>query len=213
MIHLGFPLPKDVIVACSGGVDSMVALDFLLNGNKNVTVAHFDHGTDHGKDSREFVKDFCYKKGISFNCGEIDREKNDDESLEEYWRNVRLKYLHSFKSTVITAHQLDDVMEWWIFSSLNGNGRLIPHKNRNIFRPFLLTPKRELEDWATRKNVPFIADPSNNNLRFARNRIRHRIMPEALKINPGLGTVLKKKIKTQIKRDNLIPPLRDRPVC
>ena len=213
MIHLCFPLPKDIVVACSGGVDSMVAVDFLLNGNKNVTVAHFDHGTEHGKLAREFVKDFCYKKGIHFDSAEIDREKNNDESLEEYWRNVRLKYLHSFKSTVITAHQLDDVMEWWIFSSLNGNSRLIPHKNRNILRPFLLTPKKELEDWAARKDVPFIADPSNNNIRFARNRIRHCIMSEALKINPGLGTLLKKKIKLQIKRDDASPLSRDRPVC
>ena len=94
----------------------------------------------------------------------------------------------------ITCHHLNDVAEWWIFSSLNGSGKLIPYENGDVIRPFLTTPKESLVSWCKRKSVPFVTDPGNKNLRFARSRIRNQIMPEALKINPGLLKVLKKKL-------------------
>ena len=67
--------------------------------------------------------------------------------------------------------------------------------------------QRRVDEWAERKNVPFVEDGSNRNLRFCRNRIRHNILPEALKINPGLYKVVKKKLQENSEFGG------DRPVC
>ncbi|MAF25342.1 tRNA lysidine(34) synthetase TilS [bacterium] len=209
MIKLACKIPNKVTLACSGGSDSMVALDFLIRGKKQVRVAYFNHGTIHGAESEQYLKAFCRIRNLELVTGQITEEKSSLESPEEYWRNQRLNWFHSLSTPVITAHHLDDVVEWWIFSSLNGHSRLIPLRNKNIFRPFLLTSKGEIKNWAQRKEVYFLKDPSNENLRFARNRIRHNLMPEILKINPGIHTVVKKKIENQIKSKLERP----RPAC
>ena len=188
-------IPRDVTIAVSGGPDSMAALSFLLHGRKNITVAYFDHGTHHGFEALTFLKDYCYKLDLPLVTGSIcDEDKPKDKSLEEWWRDERYAFLNTIPGKKITCHHLNDVAEWWIFSSLNGNPKLIPYENGDIIRPFLLTPKESLVSWCRRKTVPFVIDPGNKNLRFARSRIRNKIVPEALKINPGLLKVLKKKI-------------------
>jgi tRNA(Ile)-lysidine synthase len=207
VIHLSCPVPHSITVACSGGIDSMVALDFFMKGKKNIKVAYFDHGTPHGKVAKRFVESFCREYGIEFLESCVTRQKMEDESPEEYWRNERVSWLHSLLGPVVTAHHLDDAVEWWIFSSLNGISRLIPSTNRNIIRPFLWAPKSEIIRWANKNKIPYVEDESNSNLRYARNRIRHNILPEALKINPGLYKVVKKKLQENSQFGG------DKPVC
>ena len=63
MLRVLGKIPREVVVAVSGGPDSMAILDFLSN-NHNVTVAHFDHGTAFGKDCKYFVTEFCEERDI-----------------------------------------------------------------------------------------------------------------------------------------------------
>ena len=95
---------------------------------------------------------------------------------------------------IITAHHLDDVVENWIFTSLNGNPFLIPHKRDQFLRPFLTTDKRDFTMWCIRKEVSTINDPSNGDYRYARNYIRNVLMPHAVHINPGIKKTIKKKL-------------------
>jgi len=198
VIHLNCDVPNKIFVACSGGVDSMVALDFFRNGKKDVTAVYFDHGTEHSVEAENFIKSYCDQEKIPLLVQRISRGKKKTESPEEFWRNERINYLKSLPGAVVTGHHLDDAVEWWIFSSINGLPKLIPARNKNIIRPFLITPKKELLSWAKRKKVPFIKDPTNDNVRYARNRIRHKVLPEVLKINPGIHTVVKKKLKSTL---------------
>jgi tRNA(Ile)-lysidine synthase len=94
---------------------------------------------------------------------------------------------------VVTAHHLDDAVETWVFTSLHGESRLIPYSRGNVIRPFLLTPKSELVSWCERRGLAWSEDPSNTDTAYMRNLIRHKILPEALKVNPGLRTVVRKK--------------------
>jgi len=190
-------LPLNITVACSGGVDSMAALDFLRNGRKNIRVAHFYHGTDHGKDAREIVTEYCDRYNIPIVHGEISRDRDREESPEEYWRNERMKFFRSLEHPVVTCHHLDDAVEWWIFTSLHGQPRLIPTINDPVIRPFITTEKSSFLRWADKRDVQHVDDPSNKNVRFARNRIRHNIVNEALEINPGLRKVIRKKIEKE----------------
>jgi len=193
MIHLLGKVPIKCTIAFSGGVDSVAAFDFLSNGKRDIELAFFDHGTTTSSQAKRFVEKFAADRGIPLKIGSLSREKNPDESLEEFWRNERYRFFHSFETAVVTAHHLDDAVETWIFNSLHGNPRLIPHSNRNVIRPFLLTQKSELINWCQRRKLYWIEDESNKDLRFNRNLIRHKIVPEALKVNPGLHKTVYKK--------------------
>jgi tRNA(Ile)-lysidine synthase len=200
MIQLQGKLDREVWVACSGGIDSMAAVNFLSRNHK-VNLMFFDHGTETSLEARQFLEEGYYQRteyDISYNglsIGEINRDKKPEESWEEYWRNMRYEWFHSFSVPIITCHHLDDCTETWIWSSLNGTGKIIPYANRNVIRPFRLNRKAEFLNWARRKDVQWIEDSSNQDKKYMRNFIRHEIMPKALVVNPGLHTVIAKKVK------------------
>jgi len=194
MLNVLGKLPRDLTVAVSGGPDSMAILDFLSN-NHNVTAAYFDHGTSFGTKCKSFVKEFCDSRDIDLVVGVNYNSCPPGESLEEHWRNERYKFLHSFDEPVITGHNLDDVIEWYLFSSIHGLAKIIPYRNQNVIRPFILTPKRSLEDWCNRKEVPFLVDPGNEDKKFMRSIIRHDILPNARLVNPGIEKTIKKLVE------------------
>jgi tRNA(Ile)-lysidine synthase len=187
-------LPHKVGVACSGGVDSMAVIDFLNNGKRDLHCMYFNHGTEHSIKTQKFVEDYCLKHNIPLHIGYIKGELKKRQSLEEFWRNERYAFLNSFDMDIITCHHLDDQVENWVFSSINGSIRLIPYRNKNIIRPFIVTEKADFTKWCVRRNVEWMDDHSNTDLRFARNRIRHRIIPEIKLVNPGINKVVKKKV-------------------
>jgi len=193
MINFLGDLPRRCTVAFSGGVDSVAIADFLLNNNKReMKLAFFHHGTQTSEEALDFVQDFAEKRKVELVVGRLSRDRSKDESPEEFWRNERLRFFSAFE-TVVTAHHLDDAVETWIFTSLHGESRLIPYTSGNVLHPFLVTPKSELKSWCIRRGLSWCEDKSNEDLRFMRNVIRHRIVPEALKVNPGLSTVIRKK--------------------
>lgn len=200
MIRLHTKIPENFILALSGGPDSMAALDFFQRGRKNFKCAYFDHGTSHSHDASLHVSVECKKRGIGLIVKSIDKGKIDPKgSLENEWRKQRIAFFNSLKSEVITAHNLDDAVEWWVFTSFHGNPRIIPTRNKNILRPFLTTSKKEILEWNSRNNVISVSDPGNKDVKFMRTIVRHEILPSALKVNPGIRKVIKKKI---IKENN-----------
>ncbi len=194
MIRIMHDIPIDCTVACSGGPDSMAVLDFLLRGKKRVKIAHFNHGTDHGDEASEFVKDYANENSIDLTYGKLASTKPTSKSWEEWWRDCRYDFFRQIAGPVITAHHLDDVAEWWVFSSLHGEGKLIPSSRENVIRPFLCTPKSSLMRWCDKHNVPYVVDPTNTHGPHARATLRGNVMPGAYMINPGLRTVLKKRL-------------------
>ena len=198
MIQLIMPIPRRVSVAVSGGIDSMAALDFVCRGGHDVQVLHFDHGTRHGAQAREFIEDHCRSLKLRLVVSTIQRGKGTGESQEEYWRTERMRFFTENREwgPIVTAHHLDDAVEWWIMSALHGEPRLIPRENpeTGVVRPFLSTSKTELADWCMRKGVPHVEDPSNISRDHMRNVVRHDIVPHALKVNPGLSKVVRKKL-------------------
>ena len=195
MIKLLGKLPRKITVACSGGVDSMVALDFLRR-NHTVEVLHFNHGTAHGEQAEEFVLRYCRKNSIPFLVDRVRSTIPPGRSREDWWRNQRYEFFDKYTDRpVVTCHHLDDVVETWIFTSIHGKPQLIPTKRGRFLRPFLGTRKAVLEHWCNRKDVPYVIDPSNADVKFMRNFIRHEIVPSVLRVNPGIHKVLRKKIE------------------
>ena len=128
------------------------------------------------------------------------RPKIDRESQEEYWRSIRYDWLERCtERQIVTAHHLDDCVETWVMSSMHGTGKIIPHsRNDRVLRPFRMTRKRDLELWANLKNVPYITDDSNDDVKYTRNYIRHEMMPHVLRVNPGIHKMLKKKMIAEV---------------
>ena len=200
MIHLIAKIPKKVYVAVSGGQDSMAALDFLSRKH-DVTVLHFNHSTKHAQEAEDTVVKFCLSRNIDFKIGRLNERIGRGRSKEDFWREKRYNFFESVTSdddVIVTCHHLDDVVETWLFTSLHGNSRIIPCRRERYLRPFLTTKKEVFVSWCERHDVPYAKDPSNNNTEFRRNYIRHCLMPHALKINPGLSKVLKRKVEQSI---------------
>jgi tRNA(Ile)-lysidine synthase len=166
-----------------------------------VVALHYNHATEYSDLAEKLVSDFCEERDISLLKGKLLKPMPDGVSREDFWRKSRYNFFETIALTpaysnipIITCHHLDDLMETWVFTSLHGDARLIPSKRGRFLRPFLITRKAVLEDWCDRKDVPFITDPSNSDLSYMRNYIRHEIVPRALRINPGLPKVLRKKV-------------------
>ena len=195
MIHLSTKIPNQIAIAVSGGPDSMAVLDFLSR-NKDVSVLHFNHGTRHSDEAQQVVSGYCATRDIPLTVGVLNEQIQPGQSKEDFWRKSRYRFFEQEAGPlpVITCHHLDDVVETWLFTSLHGNPRLIPTRRGRYLRPLLGTRKTTLEDWCDRKSVPYIIDPSNADISFMRNYIRHEIVPRALRVNPGLTKVLRKKI-------------------
>ena len=193
MIKLTVPLPKQITIACSGGVDSMAIVDFLSRKH-DITIAHFNHGTQYGERAFRFVANYCSTNNISMLVGFCRTEKLKKESQEEYWRRERYDFLKDL-GPVITCHHLDDCVETYIWSSLHGTPKVIPLTRNNVIRPFLTTRKQDFIYWCESHNVPWIEDESNKNSRYTRNYIRNELMPHALHVNPGLPKLVKKIVE------------------
>jgi len=195
VIHIIGDIPKRVAVAVSGGADSMAVLDFLRRGNRDIIVLHFNHGTCHSTKAEFVVEQYCETHNIPLLVGVNKEQVPSGVSAEAWWREKRYAWFEKATTLpIIMAHHLDDVVENWIFTSMNGNPFLIPYHRDQYLRPFLTTRKSDLKSWCKRKSVCYIEDPSNQNINFKRNYIRHSLMPHALEINPGIHKTIKKKV-------------------
>ena len=196
MIKLLFPMPKQVTVAFSGGVDSVAVVDFLSKKH-DVTCAFFHHGTENSNRALEFVSRFCTDRNLPMFLGLLNRDKPKDMSYEEFWREERYQYLATL-GPVITAHHLDDCVETYIWSALHGKPKVPNLVRGNVIRPFLTTPKKDFVDWCVRKDLEWCEDLSNEDERYTRNYIRKNLVPHALKVNPGLHKTVKKIVEKNL---------------
>lgn len=193
MIRVLGKIPKGEFgLACSGGVDSMAVANFLLNGGYYPHILYFNHNTEHGRLAEDFVTKYCRTHNLKLT---IERTNLTPKSnKEKIWSDLRYQFFSKFDFPVITCHHLDDCVETYVFSCLRGFQSVIPYSRGNVIRPFLLNEKSVFEKWCQDKRVPFIEDSSNESVEYSRNRIRHNIIPEALIVNPGLKTVVRKMI-------------------
>lgn len=194
-------IPNKINIAFSGGIDSVVVTHFLAQSpTRDITLFYFNHGTEHGNFAQTFCRAFSERYELPLVVGSINhcRDRQDNESKEEYWRYCRYKFLNRHcDAPMITCHHLDDEVETWLFSALHNYPKLIPYRRDNIIRPFLLTKKNEIQEYAVKRKLRWTQDESNFDKSYPRNRIRHNIVPEALKINPGLYKVIARKVQEE----------------
>lgn len=199
----------------------MAALHYLTKGSHNThgIVVFIDHGTLTSFDSLQIVKEYCRKYSWKFVSMRIDLNKPKHKSQEEHWRDERYRLFAEvaklFNATkLITAHHLDDAVETYIFNTLNGKHYTIPETRDldvdslgshivTVIRPFLKNTKQQLLEYCKIENLNYYDDPTNYDGSNMRSYIRVNIIQHAKHINPGLYTVVKKLISTNLYREFL----------
>jgi tRNA(Ile)-lysidine synthase len=201
MIKLLGHVPKRVFLACSGGSDSMTALAFLMAGRRDVHILHVDHGTPHAAEARRFVIAYANAHAIPYISMTMPPSPRG-VSAEAFWHDARKRFFlrhGSVDRPVVLAHHAHDAAEQWIMTSLRGRPEVIPYASgghdRRIIRPFLATLKDDMMAYASRHHVTWIDDPSNNDLRHPRNRVRHEMLKHATACYPGFLRMITNRVR------------------
>lgn len=175
--------PGNYVVAVSGGVDSVVLLDFLSkNQDLNLTVAHFNHGMREDADQDAlFVKNLAKKYQLPF-VSEI--VKLGKGASEEKARNARYKFLRKAAkdndAKLVVAHHQDDVLETIIINLLRGTGwRGLSslRSTEQTLRPLIKASKQEILGYASKHNLKWREDSTNKDTTYLRNYVRLKILP------------------------------------
>ena len=198
MFKLACKIPKKVEVALSGGPDSVALLGFLCRSGRDVNAAFVHHGTKASSESLKVVEKVCKKLFVPLRMTTLSSVELQGKGLEATWRDMRYDFLDKSERAVVTAHHLDDAVEWWIFSSLHGEGKLIPRIRGNYLRPMLLTRKEQLVKFCKQRELPYYIDETNLLTDRPRVLIRNKMMYDCLEINPGLHKTIKKKYLKEI---------------
>ncbi len=189
------PAGSRLAVAVSGGMDSVVLLDLLLEirGALRVelVVATVDHGLRTGTSARDaaFVRRLAVERGLPCYTGRFDAPQG--RGLEDAARRERMAFLRGVPAhRVALAHHQDDQAETVLLrllraSSLVGLGGMAPVRD-GLIRPLLEIPRLDLARWARRRGLRWREDASNGDLQRERNRLRQRVMPVLETVHGGL---------------------------
>ena len=206
-------------VAVSGGVDSMTLLFMLKKMGYPLVALHFEHGIrkEASRADADFVRAFCAREDIPFVMRSADvpayaREKK--MSMEAAGRVLRYAFLmEADAQKVATAHHMDDNAETVLMNMARGCGigglTGIDMQSGRLVRPFLCLRRAEIEKYAEEKQIPYVTDQSNFDMHFTRNRIRHGVMSELEKINPGIAVTMRRLSQNAREYERMIGALAD----
>ncbi len=175
--------PGCYIVAVSGGVDSVVLLDILSKQpDLKLVVAHFNHGIRaESVGDAQFVHNLAKKYNLDFEQGSAQLGQNASEEMARKARYDFLKKLRQNRKAlkIITAHHSDDIVETIIINLTRGTGWRGLSSLRtttDIARPLLDFTKKDILKYAKHNNLQWVEDSTNQDLRYLRNEIRHKIV-------------------------------------
>jgi len=209
-----------ILIAVSGGVDSVVLLDLLAKKklekfigyqlrttNCELLVAHFNHKIHREADRQEkFVEKLAKKYNLKFFAGKA-RKKLKSEAEA---RDARFEFLEKIRKRencdhIALAHHADDQIETIFLNLIRGSGLTglagMTKMAGCKWRPFLEIPKSQIVDFAKKQKLRFVVDPTNSDEKFARNFLRRDILPRVGKLNPQYRMAILRCAK--IGRENL----------
>ena len=196
VLKFGLFAPGDkVLIAFSGGPDSVCLLDLLLEvqeeWNLEILLGHFNHKLREAADEEEwFVHEVAEKISLPLFLGSEDvlvYAQNHKMNLEEAARRLRYKFLEKTAvetgcARIATGHNMTDQAETFFMRLLRGSGRsgltsIYPIVDGLIVRPLLEIEKEEIEDYLEKRELDYRLDQSNFDRRFFRNKIRLDLLP------------------------------------
>jgi tRNA(Ile)-lysidine synthase len=202
---------QPVLVGVSGGPDSLCLLDTLDRLGYKLVIAHFNHQlrAEAGRESKA-IEAFCVKRKLPFVSGQGDVRalaKEQHQSIEEAAREARYHFLfdqaaqHEVQAVAV-GHTADDQVETVLMHLLRGSGlaglsgmaaRAVPNawsETIPLIRPLLGFWRRQIEGYCSERGLAPIADPTNLDLAYYRNRLRHELIPYLEGYNPAVRQVI-----------------------
>ena len=194
-----------ILLAVSGGIDSVVMVHLFLEAGFDCAIAHCNfqlRGEDSDLDEA-FVRSLATSVGIpvfvkSFNMEAETKERNI--SLQMAARDLRYEWFDHLLSEqsldrIATAHNKNDTVETFFLNLSRGSGirglKGIPPRRGKIIRPLLFASRSQIESYQRKHKLEYREDSSNLETKYQRNKIRHDVLPVMEQINPGFTEVMK----------------------
>ncbi len=210
-----------VLVALSGGLDSVVLLDVAIEclGQNRVVAAHVDHAVRAGSERDALrVGAIARDLGVEFQVTRLPEGPSDEHRLREA-RYLALEEIraHRNASAILVAHTEDDQAETVLLDLIRGGGgpalRGMPKVKGRVVRPFLEIARAEVHERARARRLAFVEDESNREPRYLRNRIRKELLPLLeSRYRPKLARRLARRATGSEPSTGASPPVRNRSV-
>lgn len=190
-----------IVVGISGGADSMCLIHVLLSLREQWKLklygVHINHGirAQRANQDEAYVRQFCEQYDIPFYCFKKDIphiSKEQKMSEEEAGRVVRYACFQQVKKEtgahkIAVAHHENDQAETFLLHLCRGSGIQgltgIRPQRESIIRPLLFVTRKEIEQYLTQKNIAYVQDETNEQTIYARNKMRHKVLPQLEQIN------------------------------
>jgi len=207
-----------VLLAVSGGIDSVVMLDLFEKLGVNYAIAHYNFKlrNDESDDDEKLVKELAKKYKVDVfadSCDTKEFARNNGLSIQEAARDLRYTWFNKIckennYSLIAVAHNNDDNIETFFINLFRGAGvkglKGIPVKRQNIIRPLMFATRAQIEKYAHANNLVFREDSSNKSDDYLRNKIRHHLIPVIEEISPGFDYAINKSIDNLNEADLLM---------
>jgi len=203
--HLSHSLPflqeKTLLIAVSGGIDSMVLLHLFQYLGYNIAIAHcnFSLRGDESDCDEKFVRDYALQHNVKLHVTTFDTKRfaaDGKVSIQIAARQLRYAWFNELLKNeqldyLLTAHHLDDSVETFLINFTRGTGLEglvgIPENNDKIVRPLLPFTRTEIEAYAAENSILWREDSSNASTKYLRNKIRHDVVPVLKSLNPSFS--------------------------
>lgn len=200
---------KKILLAVSGGIDSMILADLFQKSKIDFAVVHCNFKLREVASDldQKFVADYCTQNNIPFFTTSFDTKafaKDFKLSTQIAARKLRYDYFYEILEQenfdyIATAHHLDDSLETFFINLSRGTGidglTGIPLQNDKIIRPLLNFSRKEIENYASEHKLLWREDASNATDYYLRNKIRHHLAPILKEINPSFSDSFQKTLE------------------
>ncbi|MBU2951506.1 tRNA lysidine(34) synthetase TilS [Tamlana agarivorans] len=198
--HLGFLKKAKLLIAISGGIDSVVLTHLCAKLDLNIALAHcnFNLRGDESDADEAFVKNLAEALNIECFVQHFDTEHYSSDqkcSIQMAARELRYNWFEELSQQlgydyILTAHHADDNLETFLINFTRGTGldglTGIPEVNGKFVRPLLPFSSENIEAFAKENNIQWRDDSSNKSVKYLRNKLRHEVIPILKEINPSL---------------------------
>ncbi|BAO77650.1 tRNA lysidine(34) synthetase TilS [Winogradskyella sp. PG-2] len=205
---LPFLKENRLVIAISGGIDSVVLTYLCKTSNINFALAHcnFNLRGEESNGDEEFVIDLAEQLEVEVFIQSFDTQTYADEnklSIQMAARELRYNWFAELAiqlqfDYILTAHQADDNIETFLINFMRGTGLNgltgIPIINQNIVRPLLPFSRDELMLYAIHEEINWREDSSNSSRKYLRNKLRHEVIPILKEVNPNLLNNFRKTV-------------------
>jgi tRNA(Ile)-lysidine synthase len=193
-----------ILLAVSGGIDSMVMAHLFLQRDYNMGIAHCNFTLRAGESDKdeELVRLFAREHNIPFYSERFETKayaKKNRLSVQMAARDLRYKWFEEIRKeygyqTIAVAHNLNDNIETLLINLSRGTGLTgmagMKAVNEKIIRPLLFATRNEIVEYCNRSKISFREDASNADTKYTRNKIRHLVLPVLKEINPNIEQTL-----------------------